>query len=412
MLPVLTPPPTAIPANPCPLEYTEHDLPPSYEASCSGVQGTSQPALTNLHSRQIAPTHNEPLTNTCPFKEAEIVDACRRGDIEYLQKNLKPETINTHYQSYDPTDETNNYYAPIHYAIKGNQLNVVKHLINEGCNIEVITGNSRMNSPLALSIMHEQPEVVELLLKNGANALSTSGNKKCFSYYQSSPIYQARYSESLFRNDERAYTDLLFKYVSKTMLYQKENLLIVDFMVFTAVMEQDLYLIEKLHDCGVNMNRTLQCYYKVDERVLYNEIIGSPKWYAEMMINNHAKTIQLGVKPLTLAAFYDDISTMELLIKQGATLLRLGDIKKFCNDCIKKQNQERIDGFGYSGRLRQTYDHLVYSTTATKEAINTFITEEEKRRKEDGKPSVFYEPPEPPEPPDPPMINRTSCTLL
>lgn len=104
------------------------------------------------------------------FKNGSIFDYFEKGNIEAVLKliNDKPEVINL---------KNSNYYnfSPLHYAIRGNCIDVCKALIKLGANIDAKDING--GTPLHFASQLGHYEIAKLLIKSGAlvNEKTTNG---------------------------------------------------------------------------------------------------------------------------------------------------------------------------------------------------------------------------------------------
>lgn len=60
-------------------------------------------------------------------------------------------------------------YAPLHYAVKGEHYKAAEWLIQQGASVNANDEATIGETPLALAVTRDYPEMAELLLRNGAD---------------------------------------------------------------------------------------------------------------------------------------------------------------------------------------------------------------------------------------------------
>jgi len=101
-------------------------------------------------------------------KDDELLEACYSGDIETVKKFIldnEDENIFTYSPGVNTADGWNE--TTLHYACKGGHVDIIKFLIQHGCNIDSIARFGR--TPLQLACRYEKLDAVRVLLENGAD---------------------------------------------------------------------------------------------------------------------------------------------------------------------------------------------------------------------------------------------------
>lgn len=159
----------------------------------------------------------------------QAIQSNRQSWVKYLLNNYK-ELVNT----YD-------YYknSPLHWAAKLGNLEQIKLLLNEGCDIEAL--NVRKQTPLFWAIRFGNYKAVEMLLRKGADCYTEDYEKQ--SPLQIACRYKNKDSEKIFfklYDLQKKYKPNMYEEIQKCYLIaQQYNVSALEFLKKTGI-KQDM----------------------------------------------------------------------------------------------------------------------------------------------------------------------------
>ncbi|MEL6926151.1 MAG: ankyrin repeat domain-containing protein, partial [Bacteroidota bacterium] len=142
-----------------------------------------------------------------PIKEqATILQAVREGNTDFIAKMIDSgKSVNARYST--------RKYTLLHYAIKNNQFEIVKLLLDKGADKEMVYDNQ---TPLMYAIKNQHTKIINLLIGKGASINALNDHR------QSALFYVAKYGTI---NNAR----LLLDKGAKADLRDSDNLTAYDF---------------------------------------------------------------------------------------------------------------------------------------------------------------------------------------
>lgn len=112
---------------------------------------------------------------TCTVNEALITalcEGCKEGDLDLVQEILQDGTVEVD----DVVDE--NYWAPLHHAVYGGQLEVVQYLVeNKGQDVNALNCTDEGQEAIQFAATDGHLDVVKYLVKHGQAGIMDIGNE-------------------------------------------------------------------------------------------------------------------------------------------------------------------------------------------------------------------------------------------